>query len=206
MKVDEKYIKAFVERRNYDVRKSGNARFTDQKCIPDVVCAVAECIIEYVREDLSTTFSKDDIWHSQYANDLLAECFSKPDTENETTTSEYDKFFAQPMKMLAAAGILTEAKVNGVNIYRIVERDILSFISSREKNALVFLDVYLTKVMKDSGCMPNFEEFFNKQDKNSLYALRDKLTVLYRDYTPVRGSYEPPRIYNKIINIMAIVR
>lgn len=206
MKVDEKYIKAFVERRNYDVRKSGNARFTDQKCIPDVVCAVAECIIEYVREDLSTTFSKDDIWHSQYANDLLAECFSKPDTENETTTSEYDKFFAQPMKMLAAAGILTEAKVNGVNIYRIVERDILSFISSREKNALVFLDVYLTKVMKDSGCMPNFEEFFNKQDKNSLYALRDKLTVLYRDYTPVRGSYEPPRIYNKIINIMAFRR
>lgn len=206
MRTDEKFIQTYVEKRNYDVRESGNARFTDQKCIPDVVCAVAECIMEYVGEDLSVTFSKDDIWHSEYSNNLLAECFSKPDTENTTTTSEYDKFFAQPMKMLAAAGILSETKENGVNIYRVIERDILSFISLREKNALVFLDIYLTKVMEDSGCMPYFTDFFNKQDKRSLDALRDKLTALYKKHTPVQGDYEPPRIFNKIINIMAFRR
>lgn len=206
MRIDEKYVQAFVQRHNYDVRESGNARFTDQKCIPDVVCAVAECIMEYVEEDPEKTFSKDDIWHSQYANTLLTECFSKPDTENVTTVSEYDKFFAQPMKMLSAAGILSETKENGINIYRVIERNILSFISLREKNALTFLDVYLTKVMEDSGCMPYFEDFFNRQDKRSLEALRDKLTALYKNYTPVKGDYEPPRIYNKIINIMAFRR
>lgn len=206
MRVDEKYVQAFVQKHNYDIRESGNARFMDQKCIPDVVCAVAECIMEYVEEDRSKTFSKDDIWHSQYANIMLAECFSKPDTENATMTSEYDKFFAQPMKMLSAAGVLAETKENGINIYRVVERCILSFISLREKNALIFLDVYLTKVMEDSDCMPYFEDFFNKQDKRSLEILRDKLTALYKKYTPVRGNYEPPRIYNKIINIMAFRR
>lgn len=206
MHIDEKQIRSFVEKHDYDVRKSGNARFMDQKCIPDVVCAVAECIIEYTGGDKSVRFSKDDIWHSEYAKNLLAESFSKPDTENETMSSEYDKFFAQPMKMLAAAGILSEEKEKGVNIYHILDYDILHFISIREKNALVFLDVYLSKVMSDSGCMPYFDDFFNSQDKRSFETLRDKLDLLYKKYTPVKGDYEPPRIYNKIINIMAFRR
>ena len=204
--IDEKYIKDFVGKHDYDVRKSHNARFTDQKCIPDVVCAVAECIIEYVGNDLSVKFSKDDVWHSEYANELLSVCFSKPDTENATMSSEYDKFFAQPMKMLASAGVLSEEKVKGVNIYGVLEYDILAFVSMREKNALIFLDDYLTKVMSDSGCMPYFDDFFASQDKRSFDALRDKLTLLYKRETPVKGDYEPPRIYNKIINIMAFRR
>lgn len=206
MNIDEKYIKDFINKNDYDVRISRNARFTDQKCIPDVVCAVAECIIEYISDDKSIIFSKDDIWHSEYANKLLSECFSKPDTENETMSSEYDKFFAQPMKMLASAGVLSEKKVKGVNMYQVLEYDILMFISIREKNALIFLDDYLSKVMYDSGCMPYFDNFFANQDKRSFETLRDKLTFLYKRYTPIKGEYEPPRIYNKIINIMAFRR
>lgn len=206
MRIEEKQIHDFVNRHNYDVRKSHNARFTDQKCIPDVVCAVAECIIEHIKNDTFITFTKDDIWHSQYANALLSECFSKPDTENSKMSCEYDKFFSQPLKMLAAAGVLSESKDRGMNVYQVVEYDILSFIALREKNALVFLDIYLTKVMHDSGCMPFFEAFFTAQDKKSLEALRDKLVALYKTYTPIKKDYEPPRIFNKIINIMAFRR
>lgn len=206
MHIDEKYIKDFVNKHNYDIRKSHNARFTDQKCIPDVVCAVAECIIEYTGENKLCKFSKDNIWHSDYANQLLSECFSKPDTENTTMSSEYDKFFAQPMKMLAFAGILSEEKEKGINTYQVLEYDILSFISTREKNALIFLDVYLSKVMLDSGCMPYFDDFFTTQNKQKFEALRDKLTSLYKNYTPIKGDFEPPRIFNKIINIMAFRR
>lgn len=206
MNIEEKYIKDFINKHNYDIRISHNARFTDQKCIPDVVCAVAECIIEYIGDEKPINFSKDDIWHSEYANKLLSECFSKPDTENETMSSEYDKFFAQPMKMLSSAGVLSEEKVKGVNMYQVLDYDILMFISMREKNALIFLDDYLSKVMFDSGCMPYFDDFFTNQDKRSFEALRDKLTLLYKKYTPVKGDYEPPRIYNKIINIMAFRR
>lgn len=60
---------------------------------------------------------------------LLAECFTKPDTENESMSSEYDKFFAQPMKMFAAAGILDENKVNRANSYHVREYEILKYIS-----------------------------------------------------------------------------
>ncbi len=206
MHIDEKHIQGFADGHDYDVRKSGNARFTDQKCIPDVVCAVAECIIEYISDDTSKKFTKDDVWHSGHANILVSECFSKPDTENETTSSEYDKFFAQPMKMLAFAGVLQEEKVKGVNVYQVLEYDILEYISIREKNALIFLDVYLSKVMSDSGCMPYFDDFFTAQDKRSFDALRDELKSFYKKYTPVKGDYEPSRIYNKIINIMAFRR
>ena len=44
MRVDEKYIQQFVDAHNYDIRETHNARFSDQKCIPDVVNAVAECV------------------------------------------------------------------------------------------------------------------------------------------------------------------
>ena len=206
MKIDENYLQTFVAKRDYDIRKSHNARFTDQKCIPDVVCAVSECITEYISDDAHKAFTKDDIWHSTYANNLLAECFTKPDTENKAMSAEYDKFFAQPMKMLAAAGVLDEEKIKGANTYHVKEYEILEYISLREKNALTFLDVYLTKVMRDSGCMPYFDRFFINQDKQSLDALRDKLLSLVKDNTPIRGNYEPPRIFNKIINIMAFRR
>ena len=49
--MDESTLKKILESRDYDIRKSGNGRFMDQKCIPDVVCAVAECVLDYVDGD-----------------------------------------------------------------------------------------------------------------------------------------------------------
>lgn len=206
MRPDEKYIREFVEKHNYDVRLSHNARFTDQKCIPDVVNAVAECVLEFTQGDETKEFSKNDIWHSEYSRKLLEESFTKPDTENKTMQSEYDKFFAQPLKMFAAAGVLEERKDGVQNIYHMIDKPVIEFVASREKNALIFLDVYLSKVMSDSGCYHYFEDFFRLQDKKTFYALKDALTALYKNYTPVKKELEPPRIYNKIINILAFRR
>lgn len=206
MKIDENDVKDYVSHHDYDIRKSRNGRFTDQKCIPDVVCAVAECVLEYTKEDKLKTFTKNDIWHFEFSRQMLEDCFSKPDTENESMIAEYDKFFAQPLKMFAYAGILSESKNGGTNVYTVKDPKILEFISVREKNALAFLDLYLTKVMKDSGCWDVFNDFFIHQDKKSFEALREKLVALYKNYTPVNGDYEPPRIFNKIINILAFRR
>ncbi len=205
-RINEEYIARFVNNHNYDVRLTHNARFTDQKCIPDVLCAVAECVVAYTEENIEKTFTKNDIWHSDYSNQLISESFSKPDTESDSTSSEYDKFFAQPLKLLSAAGILHEEIVNGANTYTVAEPDLLTYIAAREKNALAFLDIYLTKVMEDSGCMDCFNDFFRRQDKASFHALRERLTALFCDNTPVKNRYEPSRIYNKIINILAFRR
>lgn len=206
MYISDNDIKKFLATHDYDVRKSRDARFMDQKCIPDVLCAVAECVLEYTGEDTSKEFTKNDIWHSAYSSELVTDSFSKPDPEAAEASSEYDKFFAQPLKLLAYAEVLEERKEKGKNVYKIRRRDILEYLSAREKNALVFLNLYLTKVMEDSGCIGWFEDFFRSQDKNSFNALKDYLREWYLEYTRVRNRYEPSRIFNKIINILAFCR
>ena len=198
-------IKNYLSSLHLDVRKKGSARFMDQKCTPDVVCAVAECILEYTSGYENLRFTKNDIWHSDYANKLIQESFTKPDLSAESANSEYDKFFAQPMKLFAYCGVLGEIK-DGANYYTVNHRDILSFISRHERNALDFLDAYLTKVMADSGMLKPFNDFFEKQDRASLYALRERLMTFYHTYTNIENKFEPPRIFNKIINILAFKR
>lgn len=218
MRIDGTHVRDFIARHNYDLRITHNSRFTDQKCIPDVVCAVAECTLEYVGEALDVEFTKNDIWHSGFSARLLDECFTKPGTGKEEASKEYDKFFGQPLKMLAASGILAASRKGNVNCYKIEERDLLEWISLREKNAETFLYLYLTKVMEDTGMMTHFNTFFDKQDKKSLNALRDALDDMYawlihsedgkedETFKQPRRTLEAPRIYNKIINILAFHR
>ena len=46
-------IRDFLAQSDYDIRESGNGRWIDQKCTPDVVCAVADFICNYVADDPS---------------------------------------------------------------------------------------------------------------------------------------------------------
>jgi len=92
------------------------------------------------------------------------------------------------------------------NYYTIRNAEILQYISLRERNALFFLDCFLTKTMEDSGMMPFLNTFFQQQSRSALYSLRDSLMQLYHNNTPIKGDLEPPRIFNKIINILAFKR
>ena len=47
----EELIDILLESNNYDVRKTNNARWIDQKCAIDVVSVIADCIIDYVKEN-----------------------------------------------------------------------------------------------------------------------------------------------------------
>ena len=53
---------------DYDVRKTHDARWIDQKCTHDVLSMIADCIVEYVdnteASDRTTIeFTVSDIWH-----------------------------------------------------------------------------------------------------------------------------------------------
>ena len=105
--VEKSDIEAFLNHKNYDVRVSGNGRWIDQKCTPDVVSIVADCIIAYA--DLlphTTKFTSMDIWHSEYTEQNILDIFKKPGTENHAARNEYDKFFQQPMELVAEIYIL----------------------------------------------------------------------------------------------------
>ncbi len=128
----------FCEKHNYDIRKSGNGRWIDQKCAADVVCVIADCILNYGLEN-DGFFTTKDIWHYTYTIENVEAIFRKPGVEHRAAKNEYDKFFQQPMEMLANAGVLIKEKRGKQNSYLIADYDILEYIAIRERNALFFL-------------------------------------------------------------------
>ena len=57
-------ITKFLTKYDLDVRKSHDARFMDQKCTPDVVCFIADCIINLNPQE--NEFTVQDVWDMPY--------------------------------------------------------------------------------------------------------------------------------------------
>lgn len=205
----ENEIISFLNDKNYDIRVHHNARWIDQKCTPDVICIVADCIINYIDSvEEESAFTSNDIWFSEYAIQNVHNIFSKVEVDSSSASNEYDKFFGQPIKLFAYAGLLSENKSGRNNIYRVVNRDILEFIAIRERNALLFLTNYISKVIDDSDLTDIFEEFFKIQTKDSYNKLKDtffKFTVANTDIGSKGsdGKLECGRIFTKVINVLA---
>ena len=189
-------IKIYLDAINLDVRKTSNARFFDQKVQPDVLSAVCECILHCIDE--KDSFSVNDVRYCEYSNELVTEIFNKP--EIKKADNEYDKFFSQPLKMLAYSGLVSETKKGRSHEYKIIEKGFIEYISLRDRNAYYFLTIYLEKVLKDSNIWNYFDNFFKLQDKNSLYELRTKYVDFIIQNTSINKELEPIRIFNPLLN------
>lgn len=200
--MDETRIQEFLDDHNYDVRITHNGRWIDQKCTMDVVCLVADCIIEFVRTKEDKHFTVNDIWFSEYTIENVQQIFSKPNP-NEKASNEYDKYFGQPIKLLDAAGVIHGDKEGNRYIYSIIDYEILEYISFRERNSYNFLCLYIEKVLKDSGIYRLFEYFFRLQNKSSFKDLKDGYTKFTIQNTPINGSTECGRIFTKVLNPLA---
>lgn len=200
--MDNVMIQAFLDAHDYDIRKTHNGRWIDQKCTMDVLCLVSDCIIEYTRNPLNKTFTVNDIWHNDYTVKNVQQIFSKPNPMQKAS-NEYDKYFGQPIKLLDASGIIRGEKRGRGYIYSIVNQELLEYISFRERNSFNFLCLYIEKVLKDSGIYRMFEAFFQMQDKNSFKKLKDEYTQFTIDNTPINGTIECGRIFTKVLNPLA---
>ena len=129
-----------LNQHDLDVRKSHNARFSDQKCTPDVVCFIADCIINAVGE--KEYFNVDTIWNSQYFIKNTRAIFNKPWANDARARHEYDTFIAQPLKLLAYAHILELAQDSRRNIYQVKNAYLLDYIAQKERNTFNFLYCY----------------------------------------------------------------
>ena len=208
-------LNSFIQQHDYDVRKTRNARWIDQKCTPDVLCIVADCIFEYCQAKENIEFSSRDIWFSQYSIDNVHSMFKKVDVKANSVKNEYDKFFQQPMKLLAYSGVLSEVKHGRENFYKILNEDILQYVAIRERNALNFLNVYIEKVLADSGLFPIFNNFFQNPNKTTYENLKEQFYLFTKQYTdigskttnkPDAGKTECDRIFTKVINPLAYYR
>lgn len=197
-------LERFLEKHDYDVRKSGNGRWIDQKCALDAVCFVADCIMDYVQNGGKQPFQSPDIWHSEYAIENVQHLFGKPDPTIRTTLDEYNKFFRQPMKMLAAAGVLREdGIVNNTIQFSVEDAEILEYIALRERNSFEFLCLYIEKTLKDSGLWYDFETFFELQTKEALLDVKTRFSNFCIQYTPINTVVEANRIFIKVLNPLA---
>lgn len=196
-------VKLFLDSNNYDIRLSRNGRWIDQKCAGDVVCFVADCIVEYLEEGGSTTFTSPDIWRSEYASTTVQDTYSKPNPFIGETEDEYNKFFRQQMKLFSAAKILNESKQGNTINFSVNNFDLLKFISLKEKNAHEFLFLYIEKTLKDSDIWNYFEHFFKNQTKESYQYLKDNFLEFTLSNTPINNEREANRIFSKVLNPLA---
>ena len=198
-------INEHLNKFDFDVRKSRDARFMDQKVTPDVLCIIADCVSNFVA-DRDIEFTKDDIWNDEYFNTNVKGIFNKPDAQNETTRQEYDKFTSQPLRTLAYAGVLSLRKNGNKNMYKIENKQLLEFIGMKERNAYIFLYHYLIKVLSDSNILRFFENFKNKciSGEISNADFQDLKTRFQRfiiGNTAINGTTEVNRIFPKILNV-----
>lgn len=204
--ITEKSVFCLINNHDYDLRKTHNGRWIDQKCAADIISFIADCILNYARTTDNEKFSSDDIQYFDYSNDNVRLLFKKPDTKSKAAANEYDKFFQQPMKMFANAGVLKEEKVKGKNIFSILDESVLEYISMSEKNSLKFLRNYIEKVLLDSGLYNDFNDFFNKQTQESYLILKEKFVNFMIRETNIDKPTEPRRIFIKVINPLAYFR
>jgi len=193
---------------NYDIRIKQDARFMDQKCTPDVVCIIADCIINLRESEPNKEFIVQDIWDSQYFIKNVKAIFNKPSATNPTTKSEYDKFIQQPLRLLAYAGVLDIEKRGTKNFYKIANLSVLEYISLKDRNAYNFLYQYFVKVLSDSGLLKFFETYKSKCEKGNLTQpdfedLQSRFIKFIIGNTAINGEIEIRRIYPKLLNVFA---
>lgn len=96
----------FCNQYDYDIRKSGNGRWIDQKLTLDVLSFIADCILQFTEDDPSKEFKVKDIWIYKPVGDSVRLIFKKPDVNDPKAAREYDKFFGQPLKLLGYSKVL----------------------------------------------------------------------------------------------------
>jgi hypothetical protein len=203
-------INNYLNTFNFDLRITRDARWIDQKCTPDVTCFLSDCVLNYASENPKQEyFTVNDIWNSEYFSSNVQAMWGKPDVNNPTAASEYDKFINQPLKMLSYAKVLSCVKRGATNHFKINDNMLLEYIATREQNTFEFLVLYIEKVLKDSGLYTSFEQFkFKCQNQTITMTDFYNFKTLYEDFilnnTPINNRVEIRRIFTKVLNPLAV--
>ena len=199
----DRLLLEFINRHYYDIRQTVNGRWIDQKCAFDTVCFVADCIVDYLHEGGTEPFESPQIWRREYSIENVMRLFGKPDPTTRSTLDEYNKFFRQPLKMLSAAGVLSEERVGQTIEFYVEDIDVLEYIALRERNALDFICLYIEKTLWDSGLWDGFASFFDEQTEDWYDQVKYQFEQFCFRYTPINTKIEADRIFIKVLNQLA---
>lgn len=196
-------INEYLSQFDLDVRKSNDARFIDHKCTPDIVCFIADCVLNMIAT--KPTFTIKDVWQTQYFIQNTRVLFNKPWANDKKAQHEYDKVLSQPLKLLAYARILNVQKKRSL-IFSVANEELLDYISRKDRNAYNFLYCYFVKVLKDSNFFRYFEEYQQESAKDPVSA-KEELYKRYHRFisgnTNTKSKKDTDRMLHKILNVYA---
>lgn len=206
----KKEINLYLSTQNLDIRKKGRqtaSRFMDQKVTPDILSVICNAIISLD----NNTFTSGDIWDSSEFATSMKLYFGKGDVNLDDFKNEYDKVIGQCLNTLNFSRIISLIGKKGrSNLFEILNRELLLFISSSDRNSYIFLLEYLKETLKQSDFINQFENFFNqyKITNTDYVALKDNFDKFMKENTNISSSniYETRRIFSKVINPLAVDR
>lgn len=189
---------------DFDVRVTHDARYVDQKCTPDIVCFIADCIVG--TSCANKRFTVNDLWDEKYFSENCRVIFGKPSPEDPSARNEYNKVLSQPLKLLAYAHVLEVEKRKRELVFHVADMDMLDFISMRERNAYNFMYSFFMRIARNSGIMRFFEEYKENCSSNA----KSARAVIYEKYhrfisgnTPSKSKTDVDRIFHKVFNVFA---
>ncbi|MCM1310948.1 MAG: hypothetical protein NC301_07995 [Bacteroides sp.] len=198
-------INNYLEQFDFDIRKTHDARFVDQKCTPDLICFMADCILNTAASQ--PIFTANDVWQSQYFKHHCKAIYNKPDADDVRAKNEYNKWFSQSIKLFCTAGLLDADLSTRPAKYSIKNEDMLDYISRKDWNAYNFLYCYFSKVLKDSGFWKHFEAYLNNVGKDHTAAKVEIYNRYYRlisGNTPSKSAIDIHRMFHKVLNVLAV--
>ena len=192
-----------------DVRITKNARFSDQKCTPDIVCFIADCIVN--TDCKNRVFGVQDLWDTDYFCENMQAIFCKPAPTDERARHEYDKVLAQPLKLLGYAQVLTVIYEGRKLRFEVHDMDMLEWLARSDRNTFMFLGFYFDKVLEASGFIKYMYEYKGIVEKNPEKSvikearadLYEKFHTFISDCTPTHSKLDTDRIFHKIFNLFA---
>ncbi len=206
MKVD---IQAFLNQYNdFDIRLRGDARYVDHKCTPDIVCFIADCILNTCCA--IKPFTIKDLWKTDYFIQNTRVAFHKPYADDESAKNEYNKVLCQPLKLLAYAHVLNVDETRRTLVFSVNDVNMLEYIASRENCSYNFLSAFFTRVVTDSGIMRFFIDYESECRTGKIRDAKDHLYSRYNRFiaanTPTKSKLDTDRMLHKVLNVFAFTK
>lgn len=189
---------------DFDIRQNHDARYVDQKCTPDIVCFIADCIIS--TSCATKHFSVNDLWEERYFIDNCRVIFGKPSPSDPSARNEYNKVLCQPLKLLAYAHVLQVTYIGKQLDFCVNDETMLEYIATKERNAYNFMLKFFKRVAEASGITRFFEEYKATCETDH----RAAKATIYEKYhrfisanTPSHSKTDVDRIFHKVFNLYA---
>lgn len=177
----------------------------DQKITFDVLSFISQCILQLPNKQ----FRAKDIEESVFFDNGIQDIYGKPPANQ--IPREVDKFVSQPLNFFASTGILGLTKnrkfdtSRRVKTFHIINRKILEEIADSDSKSLEFLIAAFLKIVIHLPFQKDLLSFVKNKNgtRDELYDLRDKFTKYIKKNTGIKTLIEPPRKFNKLIQVLA---